>query len=400
LASASRCNDTLKRAASVAALVAAIGAPGVAASQAPEPVSLAERWRTARAEIVDPADGQLDVGPVLERAHGFLPVPVIVTEPAVGFGGGIVALFVRPRHDAGREGFARPDLSAIGAVFTQNGTRVALAGDSTLWLDGRLKTTVGAIGGYVNLDVYGLGTTARENDDAVRYTLAMQGGGAQLDWQLAPRSPWWLGLRFVYAEIEPRLRDTPRFPNLDDRVRSTLAGPGVQLIYDTRDNLFTPTTGVYSETSAIIFDEAFGGSRDFQRYEQLLMGWWQAAPTVTLAARGNYQQVDGDAPFYARPFIGLRGIPAMRYPGERVGTIEGEVRWQFLGRWSVVAFGGVGSARIDDGPAPRTKTAGAGGLGFRYEIAHRFGMHVGVDVARGPEDTAVYLQVGHAWFRP
>jgi len=27
-------------------------------------------------------------------------------------------------------------------------------------------------------------------------------------------------------------------------------------------------------------------------------------------------------------------------------------------------------------------------------------MHVGIDVARGPEDTAVYLQVGSAWSRP
>jgi hypothetical protein len=37
---------------------------------------------------------------------------------------------------------------------------------------------------------------------------------------------------------------------------------------------------------------------------------------------------------------------------------------------------------------------------LRYEIARKFGLHVGIDVARGPEDTAFYLQVGSAWFRP
>ena len=386
------------RPAVVALLVATFAAS--AAAQAPAAPSVAERWREKTAELFDPADGQFDVGPVLERASGFLPLPIIVTEPAVGFGGGIAAMFLRPRRELGKEGYARPDLSLVGGVFTENGTRMAMAGDSTLWLDGRLKTTVGGIGGYLNLDIYGLGATPGEQDDAVRYTLAMSGAMAQLDWQLAPSSPWWIGMRLVYANIEPRLRDDPRFPGLEDRVRSTLSGPGVQLIYDTRDNLFTPTRGLYSETSAIVFDEAFGGSRNFQRYEQMLLGYWTLSPTVTLGARGDYQQVEGDAPFYARPYIYMRGIPAMRYPGERVGVVEGEVRWQFLGRWSVVAFGGVGSARIDEGPAPRTKTAGAGGLGFRYEIAHKFGMHVGVDVARGPDDTAVYLTVGNAWFRP
>ena len=384
----------------VAALVATIAAPAALAQAVPDAPSLAERWRELRAEVIDPSDGMLDVGTVLERARGFLPIPIVITEPAVGFGGGLVAMFVRPRTEAGHAGFARPNLSAVGGALTENGTRVFLAGDSSLWLDGRLKTTAGVVGGDINLDVYGLGPTASEHDDAVRYTLATRAAIAQLDWQLAPRSPWWIGLRLVYAEIEPRLRDDPRFPGLEDRARSTLAGPGVQLIYDTRDNVFTPTRGVYSETSAIVFDEAFGGSRDFRRYEQLVMAYWTLAPRVTLGVRGDYQQADGDVPFYARPFVMMRGIPAMRYPGDKVATGEAEVRWQLHGRWSVVAFGGVGSARIAEGPAPRTKTAGAGGLGFRYEIARKFGLHVGVDVARGPEDTAIYLQVGSAWFRP
>lgn len=390
----------MKRPAVVAALAAAMTATSAAAQEAAATPALAQRWQDLKSEVFDPRDGQFDLSPVLEKAHGFLPVPVIVTEPAVGYGGGLVALFVQPRRTAGGEGYARPNLSAIGAIFTENGTRVAVAGDSRHWQDDRLKTTLAALGGNVNLDVYGLGTTIGEEDDAVRYTLAMDGAFAQLDWQLAPKSPWWLGLRLVWMQVEPRLRDDPLFPGLQDRIRSTLAGPGVQLIYDSRDNLFTPTRGYYAETSVIVFDRAFGGSVDFQRYEQILTGWWSVAPSVTLAARGNYQQAAGDPPFYARPFIYMRGIPAMRYPGERVGVAEGEIRWQFHGRWSVVAFGGFGSARITEGPAPRTSNAGAGGVGFRYEIARRFGMHVGVDVAGGPDGGAVYLTIGNAWFRP
>jgi hypothetical protein len=39
------------------------------------------------------------------------------------------------------------------------------------------------------------------------------------------------------------------------------------------------------------------------------------------------------------------------------------------------------------------------GFGFRYLIARLYGLRVGIDVARGPEDWAFYIQVGNAWAR-
>jgi hypothetical protein len=41
-----------------------------------------------------------------------------------------------------------------------------------------------------------------------------------------------------------------------------------------------------------------------------------------------------------------------------------------------------------------------GGVGFRYEIARKYGIHMGLDLAFGPDNTAVYVQVGSAWARP
>jgi hypothetical protein len=373
-------------------------ATGVAAQAADQ--TLGERWRERMAPFFDPVDGQLDASTFLEQAHGFLPIPIIITEPAIGYGGGLAAMFLRPRHQAGSEGFARPDISGIGAMATENGTKMLFAGDSSRWLDGRLKTLAGVGGGNINLDVYGLGNVAADLDEAVRYTLDIRAAVAQVDWQLAPKSPWWIGVRYIYADVEPKLRDDPLFPDLEDRIRSKLSGPSVVLTYDSRDNILTPTAGIYSETSLWVSDDAFGANRDFRRFGQTLIGYWPLAAKVSLGARADYQQSSDGAPFFVRPFIALRGIPAMRYPGNKVIQGEIEARWQFYGRWSVVAFGGVGQARIDEGPAQRDKTAGGGGVGFRYELARKFGLHAGIDVARGPEDTAVYLQIGSAWFRP
>jgi hypothetical protein len=79
---------------------------------------------------------------------------------------------------------------------------------------------------------------------------------------------------------------------------------------------------------------------------------------------------------------------------------ELEVRWQFYGRWSVVAFGGGGSAWTNRDAFSVTQNVGSGGIGFRYELARTFGLHAGIDVAHSPGTTAVYFQVGNAWFRP
>jgi hypothetical protein len=37
------------------------------------------------------------------------------------------------------------------------------------------------------------------------------------------------------------------------------------------------------------------------------------------------------------------------------------------------------------------------GVGFRYLIAKRYGFAMGADIARGPEETAFYIQAGSAW---
>jgi hypothetical protein len=47
-----------------------------------------------------------------------------------------------------------------------------------------------------------------------------------------------------------------------------------------------------------------------------------------------------------------------------------------------------------------SQTVVSGGAGFRYELARRYGIHAGLDVAFSGEDTAVYVQVGSAWARP
>jgi hypothetical protein len=122
--------------------------------------------------------------------------------------------------------------------------------------------------------------------------------------------------------------------------------------------------------------------------------------TLYLGVRADGGAIFGDAPFYLKPFISLRGAPIMRYQGDQVAQIEAELRWQFCKRLSVVGFAGTGAACNEFERLNNTQTIVTGGFGFRYEIARKYGIHLGLDLAFAPENTAVYVQVDSAWARP
>ena len=107
----------------------------------------------------------------------------------------------------------------------------------------------------------------------------------------------------------------------------------------------------------------------------------------------------GDTPFYLQPFISLRGAPIMRHQGEQVAQIEAELRWQFWNRFSVVGFAGAGAAWNDFERLHNTQTIVTGGFGFRYEIARKYGIQMGL-ISPCPDNAAVYVQVEWRLARP
>jgi hypothetical protein len=180
-----------------------------------------------------------------------------------------------------------------------------------------------------------------------------------------------------------------------DRVSVKISAPTAILEYDTRDNIFTPTRGVYAETSYLASRQALGASVDFERVQQVLIGWMPLRHDITLAARANYAWSSAQTPFFLRPYIMLRGVPSVRYQGDQAASIEVEGRWQFYGRWSIVAFGGAGKAwtNSDSNSLPGVCS---GGPAFAT-TCEQFGLR-GHRCRAWP--TALYFVVGNAWFGP
>jgi len=168
--------------------------------------------------------------------------------------------------------------------------------------------------------------------------------------------------------------------------------------YDARDNLFTPTRGAFVEAVVGVFSPALGGDDAFQRVQLTAMQFVPLVRTLYLGVRRGRR---GDLRRRALLSAAVHQ-PARRadHAGEEMAQIETELRWQFWKRFSVVGFAGVGGVWNDFERFHNTRTIPTGGFGFRYELARRYGIHMGFDIAFGPDNTAVYVQVGSTWAPP
>jgi len=350
----------------------------------------------------DPEDGRLDASQWLVGRRGFLPVPLVITEPAIGYGGGLALAFFHGEPPApsaipadGRRPVP-PSISMVMAAGTENGTRIAGAGHLGIWRDDTVRYTGFAGAMDLQLEFFG-GDDFPQLDHGVAYSLKGWGTLQQGIWR-AGRSDFWIGAQLAYFDSDARLESDnapPVFDALNGRIRNF--GAGTVLQFDSRDNILTPSDGIQSEWYLRKHWGSFVQDLDYTEIDGKNRFYFGPDPKWVLALRVDASLIGGDAPFYALPYINQRGIPRLRYQGKAVLTTEAEARYDIDSRWFGVAFAGVGRAGDSFGDLAEEDSRWAGGVGARYLLARTLGLQAGLDVARGPEEWAVYLQVGSGW---
>lgn len=357
--------------------------------------ALGQSWSD---RFVDPLDGKFDASKHLLEHRGFLPVPLLITEPALGYGAGAALLFFsesiaesRERSEGVRERFAPPDIGGIAAFRTENGSQgFGGAYFGTLSAD-RFRYLLAAGKAELNLDVYGFSGEARSF--ALDAPFALAQGLVRLG-----DSDWLAGARYLYLGSSASFTRERPLEIPARQLEANIGRASVLLDYDSRDNVLTPSSGSYLELDIGVARPGLGSSSTFENVMLRGFTYLPMGRKAVLGLRGDGQFARGDVPFYALPFVVLRGIPALRYQGSKVLVAEAELRYKLDPRWALVGFAGHGSTDGDDTLFTTSHSVATVGTGFRYLIARKLGLYVGMDVARGPEDTAIYLQVGSAWF--
>lgn len=362
--------------------------------------------------FIDPKDGKFDLSDWLLKQKGFLPIGDIITEPAVGFGLGLGLAFFHEsfgqkieeaqseqegeKVDGKYKKLAPPSISGIFGAKTENGTWGAGGFHFGSWKNDNIRYLGGVGLMSVNLTFYGKSEDSILKD-GVDYNLDGWGVLQKLLFRMAA-SDVFLGAKLTYFDA----KNTFDLSNIPIEVEQwelnfKNVGLGIVIEYDSRDNIFAPNHGVHLDVSAMFYNgEGIlpDSIREYQITQAKNKWYYPVLPNLIMGWRVQADLSTGLVPFYALPAIDLRGIPYNRYQGSHVLETELEARYQITERWGVIPFVGVGATADELNEFGSSSARWAGGIGIRYLIARKMRLSYGIDVARGPEDWAIYFKVG------
>ncbi|WP_394251861.1 glyceraldehyde-3-phosphate dehydrogenase [Vibrio profundi] len=368
-------------------------------------------------EFFDPIDGALDMGEYLaENAYGFLPVPIVITEPAVGYGAGFTGVFLHESDEqrAKRKKLASqsldggaqlltPAITAAGGFFTENGTWMGFIGHRRTWDKDSVRYLGGLGYGDVNMTFYPKSTpdilAPITSGNGVEFGMKGGGGLQKLQFRLDDTN-FFLGASHRYYKMDLEINSHPKADDILQNLANTspsFSGFGIIGEYDSRNSFLDPTQGYNYTAEFVVFDESIGSDYDFSSLNVKGINYWELSDDWSLALKGLYKSMysnDRFLPPSVFPDIELRGIARNRYQGDETLSVESQVTWQWAPRWSTNVFGGVGYAASEEDSLFSQDERYSYGFGFRYLIARRYGLKSGIDFAFSEEDSAVYFQVG------
>ncbi|AXB56046.1 BamA/TamA family outer membrane protein [Flavobacterium fluviale] len=354
--------------------------------------------------VKDSLDGAFDLSDYIIYAHGFIVVPTVITEPALGgIGGAIVPVFLKKHapvvDENGKKRFINPDITGGIGMYTGNKSWMVGGFRSGTLIKPKILYRVMAGYGDMNLSFY---ANNRPNLPDQEFKLNFKSTIFYTQWLKQFNNPKWsAGPQYLFLNSKINLPDVnlpPPFVEPKD-IKSTISQLGGAIQFDGRDNIFTPDKGIRLQSDFFWSDNILGSDYDAWRVNLSAIGFYPLTKKLIGGLRIEGEQAFGNPPFYLRPGINLRGIPAARYQGKTSIVTEAELRWDFYRRWSIMGYGGLASAFNEWDKAFAKPVVYSYGTGFRYLLARKFKLRMGVDVARGPEDWAYYIVFGSNWLR-
>jgi hypothetical protein len=348
----------------------------------------------------DPEDGRLDFSDYLLNRKGVLPIPIIITEPALGYGGGLFITFfsqsmAERARTTGR--FAPPTVTGGGGFYTSNGSYGGTAFVFHPFRQDRFRLLAALGGASLNLDFFGFDPEGPLADNPIAYTIEPLFAFTRFQGRVST-TPLFVGLQYSYLRTKSRFEGTVP-PEIEAfELDEVVGGFGGGLEFDTRDNLLDARRGVDFTATGMWFGPSLGGDESFALFDIQGLLYGQPTPRWGYGLRVESGLSSGDPPFFEKPSLSMRGLPAVKYLNNTTLLGEAELRYSTDTRWTLLAFGGGGRVAASWHDLDEASSVFAGGTGFRYLMARQLGLSSGLDFAWGPGgEFAFYIQMGSAW---
>lgn len=353
----------------------------------------------------DSTDGAFDLSDYIIDANGFVPVPYIITEPALGgFGGALIPVFIkkRPPYIDSIKGQERitpiaPDITGGAGMYTVNGSWFTGLFRSGTFVKSRIKYIAGGGFGSINMNYYR--TIPNKGEKEFEFNIKAYTASLQAIKRIG-FSHWYAGLKYFFVSTDVKYKggDTPVFVKPIE-YSSIVSQLGAIVELDNRDNVFTPDRGMKLHVEGIRSDNIFGSDYNYWRMNYYTYIYRPLSKKLVGGLRLDGQQTFGDVPFYLLPYIDMRGVAANRYQGKADLLSELEFRWDFYRRWSFMLYSGAGKAFDEWSDFGSSKWVLSYGSGFRYLVARKFNLRMGIDLAKGPDTWAYYIVFGSNWLK-
>ena len=201
------------------------------------------------AVLKDSLDGAFDLSDFLIYANGFIVVPTIITEPAVGgFGAAIAPIFLKKRAPVieadGKKRFINPDITGGVGMYTANKSWMAGAFRSATLVKPKILYRAFAAYGDMNLSFYANNLPNQKDEE---FKLNFKSTIFYTQWlKQFNNAKWSVGPQYLFLNSKINLPDfnlPPPFVDPKD-IKSTISQLGAALQFDGRDNIFTQDKGI------------------------------------------------------------------------------------------------------------------------------------------------------------
>ena len=347
----------------------------------------------------------------IPKAFSLLPLPLVYYTPETRLAYGVAPTFTfRFRRDmaalrADSAATVRPSQVTLGAAYTQN-KQLLFYIPFQLFYD-RDKYYINGEAGYYKYSYFFFGVGQREVPRelyAVNFPRIRVNAFRQVAAAAIPVGKLYAGVRYQYEDyqvtsVEPDgLLATGTVPG---GLGSKLAGAGLGLFYDSRNQIFFPTKGVVADVAFLNQSRVWGSNVRFDRYSADVSSYHALSRHAILALNYFVSFTSGIAPFNAMSLLGgtkrMRGYYEGRFRDQNAALIQSEVRFDIYKRLGGVVFGGVGILGDDASLLRPADPKAAYGAGLRFTINRRDHLNIRVDYGFGQQSSGFYLTIGEAF---
>ncbi len=189
--------------------------------------------------------------------------------------------------------------------------------------------------------------------------------------------------------------------NITGRYGGNTSGIGPILSWDTRNNAYSPTQGVFAEMQYLWFDRVMGSNFNFTIFSIDLRKFFYLTEKSVLALQGIAGLSSGNTPFRKLEELGgsdmMRGYYGGRFTDKCLMAYQAEYRRLLFWRIGMVAFASTGEVGPSPGHFELDGFHFAYGGGLRFMLSKEEKLNLRIDYGVGRHSNAFNVQLREAF---